>query len=78
MILYHFLYDFNICVSVNNSGDSTTITGSRGLVLPLLLASGSTSGSGDEEGGEAVASGTGGGQSDQSTSEDSSLTDSDR
>uniref|UniRef100_A0A1B6DYN4 Ubiquitin carboxyl-terminal hydrolase 47 n=1 Tax=Clastoptera arizonana TaxID=38151 RepID=A0A1B6DYN4_9HEMI len=56
------------------NGDSLS---SRGLVLPLLLSGGNTSGSGDEDVGETLPLGTGG-QSDQSASEDSSLTDSDR
>lgn len=51
-------------------------SGSRGLMLPLILAGG---GGGEEEGaGGASSGGAGGGHSDQSASEDSSLTDSDR
>lgn len=52
--------------------------GSRGLMLPLILTG--SGGGGDEESGGMNSGGGGasGGHSDQSTSEDSSLTDSDR
>lgn len=67
--------------STNSNGEASG--GSRGLLLPLLLSGSGVGGNGNGVGsgnGDDEASGTtaAGGQSDQSASEDSSLTDSDR